>query len=69
MNTGHVWVVGFFKGTDDYSKFIRVAKNNAQFYATLYDGEGLDAQIMNDDEFAELGKKEQEKLDRKNGLK
>ena len=65
----YVWVVGFFKGTDDYSKFIRVAKNNAQFYATLYNGEGLDAQIMNDDEFAEIGKKEQEKLDKKNGLK
>lgn len=64
-----VWVVGFFKGTDNYSKFIRVPKNNAQFYAATYESYGLDTQIMDDDEFAELGKREQEKLNKKNGLK
>lgn len=64
----YVWVVGFFHGTDNFSKFIRTPKNNARFYIELYEGEHLDVRVLTSEEFAEFAEGEQKKLDKKNNL-
>lgn len=62
----NVWVVGFCKGTEVYTKFARVNTVDAEAQKRSYEYDGMDAVIMSDEEFEKFARKEQEVLDKRN---
>ncbi len=61
MNSDSVWVIAFDKATGERVAFTCCKENNSKFYKELYEADGYDVEVLNDDQVDELIKMENKK--------